>query len=506
MIRRYSNTIMRILLVAILLIFQLLFIITLPKWLKMNAVFVYFLIEVCSILLMFSLVADELNSAYKIFWLGVVLLFPISGHVMYEVWGKEGARKRQHKSIQETIDFYRKKKQPDQELLDKIHTMGIQREKISSYLSNSGYPAYENTKMQYFSIGEDAFSKLLEDLKEAKKFIFLSFFTIADGQVWNTICELLIEKSKQGIEVKLMYDDAGCIFQLSDEAVKRLKRENIDIKKFNAIEKNMRRQYFQYRNHQKIAIIDGNISYTGGINISDRYANINSPFGHWKDVAIRLDGEATWGMTLTFLGMWDKKIRLDDLEKYMPTNKETLNGICQPYADGPANNPENPARDMYHLMANMAEKELLIMTPYLILDDETRDCLCLAAKSGVNVKIITPGIPDKKGTKLLTEWNYGTLLKAGVRIFEYTPGFVHAKVCLNDTSVFVGTVNMDFRSFYLHYECGVWFCDSTVYEQIYKDFENTLERCKEITREAWENRKLRVKIAQLFLQSFKSQF
>lgn len=506
MVRKYQNTIIRALVILILLLIQIAFVILLPKWLKINSVVVYFLIEAFSVILMFSLIADNANSAYRIFWLGVVLLLPISGHVMYELWGKEGAKKKQHKAIQETIDFYRAKKEPNEELQRRIEENCIQNGKISRYLCNNACPAYDNTEMTYFSLGEKAFKRLMIDLQAAEKFIFISFFTIADGAIWEAISEILIEKARAGIEVKIMYDDAGSIFQLSDASFKRMKRENIEIKKFNAIERNFRRQYFQYRNHQKIVVIDGNISYTGGINVSDRYANINSPYGHWKDVAVRMYGQGSWGMTLTFLGMWDKKLRLENVDKYMPDTKERFAGICQPYADGPANNPDNPARDLYHLMANTANRELLIMTPYLILDDETKECLCLAAKSGTTVKIITPGIPDKKRTKLLTEWNYGELLKAGVRIFEYTPGFVHAKMCLNDTGGFIGTVNMDFRSFYLHYECGVWFCEAPVYEEIYKDYNETLTKCREITLEEWNSRPFSVRLRQMILQSLKSQF
>lgn len=506
MIRKYHNTIFRTLVIAALILLQMYFVIMLPRWMKMNSLVVYFLLEAASLILMFSLVADNANSAYRIFWMGVVLLFPISGHIFYELWGKEGSKKRQHAKIQKAIDYYCDKKQPDEELQRRIQSDCIENGKISRYLCNNSYPAYENTEMKYFEVGEKAFYQLVGDIKGAKKFIFFSFFTIADGKVWDTICNLLAEKASQGVEVKLMYDDAGSIFQLSDKEIKRLKQSDIEIRKFNAIEKNMRRQYFQYRNHQKIAIIDGNISYTGGLNLSDRYANIDSPFGHWKDTAIRLFGEGTWGMTLMFLGMWDKEMKVTDIEKYRPDISVKDRGICQPYADGPANNPDNPARDMYHLLANTARKELCIMTPYLILDDETAECLCLAAKSGVNVSIITPGIPDKKRTKLLTEWNYGALLKAGVHIYEYTPGFVHAKLCINDTSGFVGTVNMDFRSFYLHYECGVWFCESDVRDAVYQDFKETLKHCEEITIEQWEKRSLGVKVRQMVLQSFKSQF
>ena len=505
MIRKYQNTIVRAIIIFILLIIQIAFVVLLPLWLKEKALIVYIIIEVLSIVLLFSLITDDTNSSYRIFWLGIVLLFPISGHLMYEFWGAEGRKKRQHRRIQAGIDFYKKKKEPDGKLQKRICNMGIQKGKISNYLMNEGYPAYKNTEMEYIELGEKTFQRLISDLEKAEKFIFLSFFTIADGVVWDKISNLLIRKANVGVEIKIMYDDAGSIFQLSDHTIKTLKKHNIEIRKFNAIERNIRRQYFQYRNHQKIVIIDGNISYTGGVNISDRYANINSPYGHWKDVAIRLYGEGTWGLTLIFLGMWDKEKKLETIDKYKPTVVVPTEEICQPYADGPANNPSNPARDMYHMLAGMAEKELLIMTPYLILDDETKECLCMAARSGVSVKIITPGIPDKKRTKRVTEWHYGSLLKNGVHIYEYQPGFVHAKLCLNDTSGFVGTVNMDFRSFYLHYECGVWFCNTKAMEQIRNDFYETLEECREITLEAWMKRPFYIKIQQLLLLSFKSQ-
>lgn len=505
MIRKYQNTIIRAATILFLFILQIAFVVMLPYWLRENALIVYIIIEVLSVILLFSLIADDTNSAYRIFWLGVVLLFPISGHLMYELWGKEGAKKAQHREIQETIDYYKRKKEPDKDLQKKICAMGIQKGKISNYLLSDGFPAYVNTEMEYIELGERTFKRLIDDLESAQKFIFFSFFTIADGVVWERISNLLVQKATEGVEVKVMYDDAGSIFQLSDHTIKQLKRQNIEFRKFNAIERNMRRQYFQYRNHQKIVIIDGNISYTGGINISDRYANINSPYGHWKDVAIRLYGEGTWGLTLIFLGMWDKEKSLEAIDKYKPTAVVPTIEICQPYADGPANNPSNPARDMYHMLAGMAEKELLIMTPYLILDDETKECLCMAARSGVSVKIITPGIPDKKRTKRVTEWHYGSLLKNGVQIYEYQPGFVHAKLCLNDTSGFVGTVNMDFRSFYLHYECGVWFCNTKAMEQIRNDFYETLEECREITLEEWKKRPFYIKIQQLLLLSFRSQ-
>ncbi len=503
---KHFNTIIRVLTIILLVIAQIVFIMMLPKWLKMNAVVVYVLIEVVSIFLLCHLMAEETNASYKILWLVTILLLPVSGHVMYEFWGKEGSHEKHHREIHETVEYYKKKKRPDPQLQEHIKNSGMPNYKISNYLYNNGYPAYQNTQVEYYELVGETFEQLLKDLRNAKKFIFISCFTIADGHLLNKICEILEFKALEGVEIKLMYDDAGSIFQLSDDSIKLMKKHKIQIKKFNSIETHFHRQYFHYRNHQNIVIVDGDIAYTGGVNITDQHVNMVPGMKNIKDVALRMYGEASWGLTLTFLGMWDKERRMTDVEKYKPTVEVASSEIYQPYADGPTNNPDNPARDMFHLMANMADKELLIMTPYLVLDDETKECLCLAAKSGVDIKIITPGVAGKKMAKWFTEWTYGSLLKEGIHIYEYMPGFVHAKMCVNDTSGFLGTVNMDFRSFYMHYECGVWFCESMIREQIYNDFYKTLQDCREITLADWKKRPLYRKTIQLLLQPFKCQF
>lgn len=479
--RWHLSAIIRVIGVLLLLVIQFLIFMLIPKWLEENAVWLYLIIELFSIVLVMPLVAENTNSAYKIFWLIMILLFPVSGHIMYELWGKEETKKNQHNRIQDMIDHYKKMKTVDEKLQEEICKAGIAYRKVSTYLCNNGYPAYKNTEMTYFSAAQEAYTMLLTDMRHAEKYIFLSSFTIADGHLWEEMSEILRQKANLGVEIKIMYDDAGSLFTLSDVSIKKMKMENIEIRKFNSIEKHMHKQYFQHRNHQNIVIVDGKAAYTGGTKISDWCANRSEDYAYCKNTVMRLHGEAVYGMLLIFLGMWNRKGNPIPVEAYQSDCRMPSEEICQPYADGPANNPDNPARDIYHLLAVMAEKELFIMTPYLILDDETRECLCLTAKSGVDVKIITPGKQSNKRAKLLTEWNYGALLKAGVHIYEYTPGFIYAKTCINDTSGIIGTVNMDFRSFYLHYECGVWFANSHVREQIHEDFCQTLTECREIT-------------------------
>ena len=285
-----------------------------------------------------------------------------------------------------------------------------------------------------------------------------------------------------------------------------LEEEGFEVRVFNPIYKYLDKLYFNYRSHQKILVIDGNIGYTGGVNIADEYANIHRRFGKWKDTAIRIEGEGAWGFSTTFLQMWDISGEgTVDYRKYMPTKKfKENNSFCHIVSDGPANNPDNPIESLYRQMMSGAQKFLYITTPYLIIEDDMANQLKIAASSGIDVRIITPYIPDKKTVKLLTNYNYGKLLRAGVKIYEYKPGFIHAKNIVNDMSAVVGSINMDYRSFFLHYECGAWMCDKKIVNTIKQDFLKTLEESVEITYEDWKKRPLRVKLVQPLINLFQT--
>ena len=252
-------------------------------------------------------------------------------------------------------------------------------------------------------------------------------------------------------------------------------------------------------------MVDGNIGYTGGMNLADEYVNIVNRFGKWKDNGIRLVGDAVWGLTVTFLQMWEacEGCGTVDYDEFRPTETFEENDVyCQVISDGPANNPRNPVENTYKQMMYYAKKVLYITTPYLIIEDDMRNALITAAKSGVDVRIITPYIPDKKNVKILTNYNYGPLLAAGVRIFEYTPGFIHAKTILTEDLAIVGTINMDYRSFHLQYECGVLISNNEVVDVIRQDILDTIELCKEVTYEEWKARPLYIKLYQLVLNLF----
>jgi cardiolipin synthase len=328
---------------------------------------------------------------------------------------------------------------------------------------------------------------------------------VGEGALWDRMHTLLIKKRSAGVRVLFLYDDFGAVLRTPKNFKKSLESEGFEIRVFNPIHKYTDKLYMNYRSHQKIIVIDGNVGFTGGINLADEYVNLVSRFGVWKDNAVRVEGDAVWGLTVTFLQMWevsseDEKL---DYSPYRPTKSFEQNDVfCQVLSDGPANNPRNPVENIYKQMIYYAKKLLYITTPYLIIEDDMREALITAAYSGIDVRIITPYIPDKKNVKILTNYNYGSLLEAGVRIFEYTPGFIHAKTIISEDCGIVGTINMDYRSFHLHYECGVWICDRNAIDIIKQDLLETMEQSHEVTYEEWEKRPLYIKAYQMILNLF----
>ena len=530
-IHRYLRQFIRYLIILTLVIAQVAFVIILAFYLRQKSLLVYISVVFVSVLIFLPMIADNRNASYKLYWLTVALLLPGTGQIMYLLWGMRQVNRKEHARIQSHIDEACQKQIFRPEYVDKIGRESREAGKISNFLYHQGYPVYTATDMQYITPGEEAFKDMIEEMEKAKRFIFMSFFTIRDGQVLGKICEVIEKKVRNGVEVKLIYDDAGSVFQVSDTTVHTLTSVGVEIVKFNPVERGFNRFFFNHRTHQKMVVIDGDIAYTGGINASDRYANINSPFGHWKDVALKIRGEAVYSFTMIFLGMWaasgkqadydryrvEVKTEEADAEVYAESHAEvelckpgrrggSPPKLCQPFADGPSKDTVNNALDAYRLMVHEATESVYITTPYLIVDDTLRDALILAAQSGVDVKIITPGIPDKKRVKLVTEYHYGELLRHGVKIYEYTPGFIHQKVVFNEFSSLIGTINMDFRSFYLHYEMGVWSPDRELLQFLEKDFEETLLKCHKITYDEWMKRPIKDKLRQYVLYPFRCQF
>lgn len=498
---------LRALLVVILVLIQFAFIFLLSLSMHIFSVYFYLILEALSLIIILGLVNDDRSPSYKIAWISIVLLLPLSGHAMYALWGNETSNKKHNKNVLNIMNEGFLYAANDMEAIESFAKQSPDNVRMSNYMSACHFPLYANNDVRYYGMGEDVFDAIIEDFKNAKKYILIDFFIVAEGQLWDSIHEVLKNKISEGVEVLFIYDDFGAMFRTDKYFQDNLESEGFKVKIFNPVHKYLNKLYMNFRSHQKIVVIDGVIGYTGGMNIADEYANITNRFGVWKDTAVRIMGEGVDGLIITFVQMWNIA-EGDDKQDYKKffVKKEEYYGdtYCHIISDGPANNPDNPIENVYRQMVYYSKKFLYITTPYLIIEDDMYNAIENAVKSGVDVRIITPKIPDKKTVKLLTNYNYGRLLKAGVRIYEYTPGFIHAKMIVNETSAIVGTINMDYRSFYLHYECGAWMCSDKIVKDVKTDILDTISESEEISYKEWKRRPLNVKIYQAFLNLFQT--
>lgn len=434
-------------------------------------------------------------------WIIIILGLPGVGILFYLLWGRPRAFKRLNRRIDRQLEsnFLH---QPDphatlKEIEDKISpTAKLQ----AGYLAASGFPLYRGQEMHYYANGETWFIRFFRDLAAAEKFILLEYFIIQDGYIWDQILEILLAKAAAGVRIYLLYDDLGCVAKLDSKIHKVLGDAGIRVVNFNPVLRYAARLYINYRNHQKIAVIDGKIGHLGGINLADEYANLVVRFGYWKDVALRIEGPAVQGLTATFLKMWATEhpeearemvqyldatdLKPREVQCVLPEDSEPDRyAFCIPYDDGPITAPENPAEQVYRSLINTASRRLWISTPYFVVDNEMVSSLCRAARSGVDVRLVTPFISDKWYVHLVTRSHYAQLLASGCRVYEYTPGFIHAKTVLCDTDRCVtGSVNFDFRSFNLMFENAAYLYREPVIVEIEEDFEQTFEASQELTK------------------------
>lgn len=487
--------------VGIAFFLQIAIMIFLAMYLMRYSIIIYFVLELLSVLTVFALVNNA--ESYKMSWIIIILVIPVAGLFLYFMWGRKRVNSRYFKNLRESdAQMMRSLKQDDSVVqdLEKQHPNKVQ---ISRYLRKEGFPIYNNTEATYYKVGEEVLEAMLEDLKKAKRFIFMEYFIVSEGRVWNDILEVLTQKVQEGVEVKLLFDDFGTLRINTHAFRKEIKRRGLDMCIFNPIHRDVTRMTFNYRNHKKITVIDGNIAYTGGFNLADEYANYIVRFGHWKDSGIRLYGEGAYSFTCFFLDMWriaNKNTDIKD-EDYKPQIHVDEQGYVQPFMGGPHRNPHNPTEGVYTRMINKARDYIYITTPYLVLDQSMREDLTSAAESGVDVRIIVPKIYDKWYVYMVNVSNYGKLMEAGVRIYEYTPGFIHAKnVISDDECAICGTINTDYRSFYLHYECGVFLSEMNAIKDMKADFIKTLDECEEMNLVSWSRRPVGNKIMQAALK------
>ncbi|MGN0686710.1 MAG: cardiolipin synthase [Oscillospiraceae bacterium] len=419
----------------------------------------------------------ELSPGYKLIWVFSVLSFPIFGCMVYFFFG----RRKTPRAVRAIIPYLRSVN--DDGTMDELLCENEAAAKQARYISRNGFfPLYKGCETEYFSSGEELYDVMLRELEKAQHFIFLEFFILDKGMFWDRVLSILERKAAENVEVRLMYDDFGCLLTLPRNYRKELEDKGIRCCVFGRL-KPFWTARMNYRDHRKILVVDGKTAITGGINLADEYINVFEKHGYWKDSALLVRGNAVNSFTAMFLQLWDTVSgESSSPDAYITKEKEYSScGYCAPYSDSP-DDSEMLCENVYLNMLYGAKRYVYITTPYLILDSEIQEALILAAKNGIDVRIITPHIPDKKFVHAVTRSNYSALLRYGVRIYEFLPGFIHAKNFVSDDSMaVVGTINLDFRSLYLHYECGVWMCSTDAVAAVKADFLNTLKRCKEVT-------------------------
>lgn len=476
------------LITALLLLLQIGLLTAVLFWLNNYANLYYegsFLLGIiCTVFIM----NGESNPAYKTSWIIIIMAFPVAGTLIYLYmkynFGTLATKKVAVDIGKETRRFA----QTDENVKTDVRKEHSDLEKLAYYLGKKGSAAtYENSSMEYFPLGDDAMEPILEALESAEKFIFIEFFMVEEGVFFNRILEVLERKAKEGVEIRFMYDGFGCAALLPRNYTEVLKAKGIQARCFSKIYPFLSTHY-NNRDHRKIIVVDGKCAFTGGINLCDEYINAIEKYGHWKDNVVMVKGEAVKGFTLLFMQTWNSVAYKHgiDYESYLTTYPVEESGYVIPYGDGPYQ-VESVAENVYlDILAN-ATDYVYIMTPYLILDHEMENALAHAAKSGIDVRIILPHIPDKKIAFYIARTYYPKLLAAGVKIYEYTPGFIHSKTFLCDDKIAtVGTINLDFRSLYLHYECGCVFYKKDGIKDIRQDFEETFTKSIAVNRDYYE--------------------
>ncbi len=477
----------RIVLFLIPFMIQLAIVVAVIVLLDGYVVHLFFIMQAVVFLLVIYVVGNKDNPAYKIGWIIILFVVPIYGAIFYIFFGGKNVPKAIRKRNKVVRKVTKGLIEPDYEVLEEITLNDRMSGGQAKYLAWERFPTYKNTETQFLESGEQKWESLLKDLKGAKHHIFLQYFIIREGEFWGSILEILEEKVKEGVDVRVGYDDLGCLPTLPNGYYKVLKEKGIKCYPLNPLRTYRNLTMIQNnRDHRKIVIIDGYIGYTGGINIGDEYVNITSPYGKWRDCAVRLEGKAVWSLTVCFMKNWMLYENPDeDIERFRPEHfmgeEKAVKGFITPYWDSPLDY-NNVGENVYINMINCSTEDLYVATPYLILPNEVIKAFKLAARRGVDVKIVTPNIPDKKSVFLLTQSYYKPLLEAGVKVYQYTPGFIHSKTFVSDGKLAVcGTINLDFRSLYLHFENAVWMYKSRAVKEIRADYLKGLEECHEIT-------------------------
>jgi cardiolipin synthase len=443
------------------------------------------ILRVISVIACIHVLNKHVKPGYKLTWIFLIMLFPIFGGIVYLIFYINSNPRKLRRQIISIAEESRDASYLYGNRLPDLVREYPEFEPQARYLQDfAGYPVYSNTEALYFDSGEAYFARVLEELEKARHYIFLEFFILREGAMLNSVISILERKAGEGLDVRLIYDDLGCLMSLPADYREQMERKGIKCFAFNPF-RPILSSLQNNRDHRKIIAIDGRVAFTGGLNLADEYINAVDRFGHWKDAAIMLEGEGAWSLTLIFLQMWNLKPGAeDDYASFFPREESPVSrhdGFVQPYADSPVDR-ENTGEHVYIQIINKAKKYVYINTPYLVVDDNLISALTLAAKSGVDVRIITPHRWDKWFVAIISRSYYRQLILAGVKVYEYTSGFNHSKTFVSDDTIAtVGTTNLDYRSLYLHFECGVLVYRGNVVQAVKEDFLRTVPLSHEIT-------------------------
>lgn len=487
----------RFFVVALLLILQVLLIVAAYSWLTEKLPALVGLQGLFSIVMVVYLFNNSMDTSAKLTWMFIIAIMPIPGAIMLAFTQTNIGHRAIKAGAEHQIETTRGKLPQDAAVLKALEHDGSGTDDLCRYLNRSGcFPIYDDTDVTYFPSGEEKFDAMLQALEAAEQYIYLEYFIIEEGYMWGRILDTLIRKAAEGVDVRVMYDGMCEISNLPSNYAKLLSARGIRAKPFAPIYP-LLSSHYNYRDHRKILVIDGKVAFNGGVNLADEYINRIERFGHWKDVAVRLSGSAAQSFALLFLQMWNLDAPEGDyavLDEPAFHPDASATGFVMPYGDCPLD-ADKVGEAVYMDILNRATDYVHIMTPYLILDGELETALRFAAQRGVDVKLILPGIPDKKLAYALAKSHYRSLLDAGVQIFEYTPGFVHAKVFVSDEQkAVVGTINLDYRSLYHHFECATYLYRCACIPGIEQDFQQTLAKCRPVSYDTLRAEKLSYKL------------
>ncbi len=505
---------------ALLLILQIALIIAVAIYFNEYTALITMFGGAFTVIMVLHLFESDMDATAKLTWLLLMIIFPLPISVMLVLTKHNIGHRMITRKLKQLTEESKGMIQQDESVLREPEIVDSATDDLCHYLNLTGcYPLYRNTQVTYFPLGEQKYEAMLRELKKAKKYIFMEYFIIGEGLMWGSILKILAEKAAEGVDVRVMYDGMCEISALSSSYPERMAKYGIKCKAFSRLLPFVSTHY-NYRDHRKILVIDGEVAFNGGVNLADEYINHIERFGHWKDTALMLKGDAVQSFTLMFLQMWNITEKQTDWKPFIRSgessshdglpsdtksslaapagsvsqNRKECDGFVMPYADSPLDGFK-VGENIYMDILNRAKKYVHIMTPYLVLDNELETALKYAAQRGIDVKLILPGIPDKKMAYALAKSYYIYLINAGIKIYEYTPGFVHAKVFVSDDIKGVtGTINLDYRSLYHHFECATYLYNTSCIAEMEDDFQKTLACCREVTPETIKHEKISTKL------------